>query len=171
MLLLVITIIGTFVGTVAAVEFKAWAPYVSRRLLRSAIARFSVDLPAATRERWTEEIEADLESLMDRPLAALVFALRLRLRGGRGLVAQLEREQAREVAAAATRAATEADDEGTQPRPAVPVVVENDTEMTVLRTLFERYMEEEETREVLVARHHPGSVARAWLRSRDGGDR
>jgi hypothetical protein len=52
------------------------------------------ELSTNLRERWTSEIEADLASFHDRPLSGFVFALRVRLKGGRDLAAELALQQA-----------------------------------------------------------------------------
>jgi hypothetical protein len=94
MSLLLITIFGTFAGTMLALEAKAWAPQVSARVLRVAVGRFPAELEEEVRSRWTEEIEADLASYDDRPLGGLLFVLRLLCRGGRELAAELALQQA-----------------------------------------------------------------------------
>jgi hypothetical protein len=93
MTLLVLTLIATFLGTLLAVEAKAWMPYLAARLVRATIARFPGGLDEETASRWREEIEADLASYEDRPFGSLLFALRLRRRGGKALAAELALEQ------------------------------------------------------------------------------
>jgi len=87
------TIVGTVIGTVLAIETKAWLPYLSRRLLRRALAGMPGALEDRLRARWSEEIEADLAQFDDRPLGGLLLALRLLAKGGRGLAAELALEQ------------------------------------------------------------------------------
>jgi hypothetical protein len=87
--LLAIAIVGTFVGGLLVLEANAWLPYSSSRLLGRTLARLPEGLDAATRARWSEEIEADLASYEDRPLGGLLFALRVRRRGARDLAAEL----------------------------------------------------------------------------------
>jgi hypothetical protein len=106
MALLAVSIIGTFIGTVLAVEAKAWAPHLSARLLRATIDRFPQGIDEEMRGRWSEEIEADLASYADRPLGGLIFALRLRRRGGKALAAELALQ-----AALDSGAGTPADDD------------------------------------------------------------
>jgi hypothetical protein len=89
MALLTLTIVGTFAGTMLALEAKAWAPYVSARLLAAAIDRFPDGLDSGMRRRWGEELEADLAGYGDRPLGGLVFAIGVWRRGGKGLAAEL----------------------------------------------------------------------------------
>lgn len=103
----VVTLIATVVGTVLAFEAQAWAPYVTRRLLRKAFARFPGDLPAGTRARWMEEIEADANGFDDRPLGGLAFAFRLWRRGGRELSGELALRQVREARVPASSEATD----------------------------------------------------------------
>jgi len=86
--LLVLTL-ATLLGTLFALEAKAWLPRVSRRLIASAVARFPAELDAAARDRWSREIEADLGAFDDRPLGGFVFALRVRSKGGRDLAGEL----------------------------------------------------------------------------------
>ena len=106
--LLLITVIATVIGTLLAIEAKAWMPYLSARILRGAIARFPEALARETRERWAEEIEADLAAYGDRPLGGLAFALRLRRRGGRRLAGELALAETVEAKPAAA-------DDGDQP--------------------------------------------------------
>ncbi|MFP5388410.1 MAG: hypothetical protein ACLGG5_03830, partial [Thermoleophilia bacterium] len=87
--LLLITIIGTALGTLLALEAKSWMPYLSARLVRSTVDGMPPELDGEMRSRWREEIEGDLSSYLERPLAGLLFALRLRRRGGRRLAAEL----------------------------------------------------------------------------------
>lgn len=47
------------------------------------------DLPEALTDRWVKELEGDLTSFEDRRIAGLLFSLRLRLKGGPDLAAQL----------------------------------------------------------------------------------
>jgi hypothetical protein len=89
MWLLLITILGTAIGTMLAVEAKSWMPYLSARLVRSTLDGMPADLDGEMLSRWREEIEGDLNSYLDRPLAGLLFSLRLRRRGGRRLAAEL----------------------------------------------------------------------------------
>jgi hypothetical protein len=83
------TLVATIVGTAFALEAQAWAPHLSRRLLRATFGGFPPQLPAQLRDRWIEEIEADAASFEDRPLGGLAFSLRLWRRGGRALAAEL----------------------------------------------------------------------------------
>lgn len=77
------------VGGVLAVEFTAWVTHGSAWLVARTVSCLPEQLDDSTRERWSEEIEADFAELADRPLAGLMFALRLRLRGARRLAAAL----------------------------------------------------------------------------------
>lgn len=87
--LLALTILGTVIGTILAVEASAWMPHLGRRLVRSALSRFPDGLPAEVRARWAEEIEADFASFADRPWGGLVFAIGVRWRGARRLAVEL----------------------------------------------------------------------------------
>ncbi len=87
--LLALTILGTVIGTILAVEASAWMPYLGHRLIRSALSRFPEGLPAEVRARWAEEIEADFASFADRPWGGLVFAIGVRWKGARRLAAEL----------------------------------------------------------------------------------
>jgi hypothetical protein len=104
MVLLAITILGTFLGTVLAVEAKAWMPHLSACLVRATIARFPDGIDEDMRARWTEEIEADLAGYGDRPLGGILFGLRLRLKGGRELCAQLALQAALDAGSRASQA-------------------------------------------------------------------
>jgi hypothetical protein len=86
---MVVLTLATLLGTLFALEAKAWLPRVSRRLVASAVARFPAELDAADRDRWSREIEADLGAFDDRPLGGFVFALRVRFKGGRDLAGEL----------------------------------------------------------------------------------
>jgi len=86
---LLILTLATLLGTLLALEAKAWLPRLSRRLIAGAVARFPADLRAADRDRWRREIESDLAAFDDRPLGGLAFALRVRFKGGRDLAAEL----------------------------------------------------------------------------------
>jgi hypothetical protein len=135
MVLLGVTILGTFVGTLTAVEAKAWLPTISARLLRATVAHFPTELPTETRARWIEEIEADLGSLADRPFGGVLFALRLRLKGGRDLAAQLALDQAMGEMAPITL--PEADEPMARP----PVVDEAKSWRALLQILVERQVD------------------------------
>lgn len=110
----VVTLIATVVGTVLAFEAQAWAPHVTRRLLRKAFAQFPGDLPADMRARWTEEIEADVAGFDDRPLGGLAFAFRLWRRGGPELAGELA---LRQVSGAKAAAQSQASSEAPAPQP------------------------------------------------------
>lgn len=92
--LLLITVIGTVVGTFLAIEAKAWMPYLSGKLVRFTLNRMPDELPDQSRSRWEEEIEGDLASYADRPLGGLVFAVNIARKGGRRLAAELVLQQA-----------------------------------------------------------------------------
>jgi hypothetical protein len=89
LVLFAVTVVATVVGTVLALEAQAWAPYVSRHLVRLVVARLRAEMPSHLRERWVEEIEADAASFADRPLGGLIFSLRLWRKGGRDLAGEL----------------------------------------------------------------------------------
>lgn len=91
--LLAYTIVGTVIGTLLAIEAKAWLPYLSAGLVRSTLRKMPDALDHEFRSRWSEEIESDLASYDDRPLGGFLFALRLRRRGGKRLAAELALEQ------------------------------------------------------------------------------
>jgi hypothetical protein len=84
-----VTIVGTIIGTILAVEARCWMPHVSFWLVRVTLAKLPDGLDGQIRSRWSEEIESDLASFDDRPLGGLLFALRLWRRGGRRLGAEL----------------------------------------------------------------------------------
>jgi hypothetical protein len=88
--LLALTVIGTVVGTIVAVEASAWMPHLSRRVLRSALSRLPQDLPPEVRVRWIEEIEADFACFADRPWGGLAFALGVRRKGAKRLATELK---------------------------------------------------------------------------------
>lgn len=88
--LLALTVIGTVLGSIVAVEASAWMPHLSRRILRSALSRLPADLPPEVRTRWIEEIQADFACFADRPVGGLVFALGVRRKGARRLAAELK---------------------------------------------------------------------------------
>lgn len=103
-----VTVVATVAGTVLALEAQAWAPYLSRYLLRQAMARLQADVPNSLRDRWVEEIEADAASFGDRPLGGLVFCVRLWRKGGRELAGELAlREAYASQSQAASPASTE----------------------------------------------------------------
>lgn len=87
--LLLITIIGTVIGTLLASEAKAWLPRLSLRLLRHTLSGLPRELPAESKRRWVEEIEADLLDYEARPLGGFAFAFRVYRRGARDLAAEL----------------------------------------------------------------------------------
>jgi len=87
--LLVLTLAGTLIGTVLAVEAVAWLPYVSRALVAMALDEFPEDLSEDKTARWAKEIKADLASLEDRPIGGLYFAVGVCLKGGKRLAAEL----------------------------------------------------------------------------------
>lgn len=92
--LLAYTIVGTVIGTLLAIEAKAWLPYISASIVRSVLGKMPEPLDDQLRSRWSEEIEADLTQYDDRPLGGFLFALRLRRRGGKRLAEELALEQA-----------------------------------------------------------------------------
>ncbi len=75
---LIIAIVGTALGSLLTREASAVLSLISRALLDRALRRLLQRWPREARDRWREEIEADFESYADRPLASLVFALRVR---------------------------------------------------------------------------------------------
>lgn len=75
---LVVAIVGTALGSLLGRESSAVLSLVSRALLDRALRRLLRRWPPEARDRWREEIEADFEAYSERPLASLVFALRLR---------------------------------------------------------------------------------------------
>jgi hypothetical protein len=75
---LVVAIVGTALGSLLARESSAVLSLVSRALLDRGLRRLLRRWPREARDRWREEIEADFEAYSERPLASLVFALRLR---------------------------------------------------------------------------------------------
>lgn len=92
------TIIGTLIGTVIAMvlvsEGGVLLARLNRRIVRRVLSRLPQELPEHLRRRWSEEIEADLESLFKQPLHGLCFALRLQRQGARRLAAELVLEVA-----------------------------------------------------------------------------
>ncbi len=90
---LLYTIIGTLIGTVIATvlvsEGGACLTRLNRRSVRGVLSRLPKELPEDLRRRWSEEIEADLESFSRQPLRGLWFALGLRRQGARRLAAEL----------------------------------------------------------------------------------
>jgi hypothetical protein len=75
---LVVAILGTALGSLLGRESSAVLSLLSRGLLDQGLRRLLRRWPPEARERWREEIEADFETYSERPLASLVFALRLR---------------------------------------------------------------------------------------------
>jgi len=75
---LVVAIVGTVLGSLLARESSAVLSLVSRALLDRALRRLLRRWPPEAHDRWREEIEADFEAYSERPLASLVFAVRLR---------------------------------------------------------------------------------------------
>jgi hypothetical protein len=73
------------IGAIVSDEAKGWLPYLGRRLLRSAVRR----LPARESSRWAEEWAGEFAAKLDRPVTALVFALRVRLHA-RATAAELQ---------------------------------------------------------------------------------
>lgn len=71
----VVLVLVPLVGALAHDEVTGWLPYAGRALLRSAARR----LPADQRPRWEEEWLAEHEARADRPVTALMFAVRVRL--------------------------------------------------------------------------------------------
>jgi hypothetical protein len=54
-------------------EVRGWLPHLSRKLVSAAVWR----MPPEHRARYREEWEADLATFNDRPITALIFALRV----------------------------------------------------------------------------------------------
>ncbi len=75
---LIVAIVGTALGSLLARESSAVLSLMSRALLDRGLRRLLRHWPREARDRWREEIEADFEAYSERPLASLVFALRLR---------------------------------------------------------------------------------------------
>lgn len=82
MLVLILLILGALVTGVARSlitdEIRAWLPHLSRALVRHAAQRLSPE----HRDRWQEEVLADLESFDDRPLTGFAHAVRVWLSKG-----------------------------------------------------------------------------------------
>ncbi|HEY3491372.1 MAG TPA: hypothetical protein VGK43_00370, partial [Solirubrobacterales bacterium] len=91
-MILLVTVIATVVGTILALEAWAWVPHLSSQLLRRTIDSLSEGLPPDQSARWAEEVEADFETYQSRRIGGLVFAVRFRLSGGRGLLEELSSE-------------------------------------------------------------------------------
>ena len=91
---LLVTILGTIVGTVLAIEARAWLPHFSAWVLRKTLEGLPRKLDETLRKRWAKEIEADLASYQDRPVGGLIFAMRVRAKGARDLAAELALQQA-----------------------------------------------------------------------------
>jgi uncharacterized membrane protein YccC len=91
--ILLYTIIGTLIGTVIAMVFVSEGggalTRLNRRIVHRVLSQLPDELPEPLRQRWSEEIEADLESFSKQPLRGLWFALRLRQQGARRLAAEL----------------------------------------------------------------------------------
>lgn len=87
--LLAVSIVGTLVGAALVLGGRACTLWLSERLLRATLVCLPENLDAEVRARWSEEFEADLASYADRPISGLVFALRARQKGCRGLVPEL----------------------------------------------------------------------------------
>lgn len=68
-------------------------PYFGGRLVRATLAGLPQGLDGEVRLRWSEEIEGDHASYEDRPIGGLLYALRLRLRGGERLAKELAFQQ------------------------------------------------------------------------------
>ena len=75
---LLVAILGTAVGSLLARESSALLCGLSRALLDRGLRRMLRHWPGEERDRWREEIEYAFEAYSGRPLASLVFALRLR---------------------------------------------------------------------------------------------
>lgn len=75
---LVVAIVGTALGSLLARESSAAVSLLSRALLDRGLQRLLRRWPREDRDRWREEIEADFRTYSERPLAGLVFAMRLR---------------------------------------------------------------------------------------------
>jgi hypothetical protein len=90
----VVLTVTTLLGSLLALEARAWLPHVSRRLISQATKQLPKALSVDLRQRWAAEIEADLASFQDRPLSGFVFALRVRAKGGRDLAAELALQHA-----------------------------------------------------------------------------
>lgn len=101
--ILLYTVIGTVIGTVIATtlvsEGGACLIRLNRRIVRRVLSQLPEELPEQLRCRWSEEIEADLESFSKQPLRSLWFALTLQRRGARRLAAELLLEIALSVPA------------------------------------------------------------------------
>jgi hypothetical protein len=75
---LIVAVLGTVLGGLLARESSAWLIQLSRAVLDRGLRRLLQQWQGAARDRWQEEIEADFNTYSDRPLASLIFALRLR---------------------------------------------------------------------------------------------
>jgi hypothetical protein len=75
---LIVAVVGTALGSLLARESSAVLSLISQALLDRGLRRLLRHWPHEARDRWREEIEADFEAYSERPLASLVFALRLR---------------------------------------------------------------------------------------------
>jgi hypothetical protein len=107
------------VGSILAFEARAWMPHLSRWLVAQAIRRLPGDLKIELRQRWAEEIRADLVAFDDRPVGGLIFALRVRLKGGRDLAAELALQQALQSEEDVAAEETKQQVEGSRAQPVV----------------------------------------------------
>jgi hypothetical protein len=90
---LIVLTVATLLGTLLALEAKAWMPHLGRWLVARAIARFPSEIDPSVRQRWEQEIRVDFAEFSDRPLGGLLFASRVLLKGGRDLAAELALEE------------------------------------------------------------------------------
>lgn len=139
--LVLITIVATVVGTLVALEAKAWMPYLSRRLLRATFADFPDGLDEPLVARWSEEIEGDLYRYGDRPLGGLIFALRLRLKGGRDLAAELALQAALESGSKEIEA-REPEPEPVLPKRILKLELDFGASSAILHQILLRYLKE-----------------------------
>jgi hypothetical protein len=134
--------ITTLLGSILALEARAWLPHLSRRLVSRAMKKFPRELPLHLRKRWTEEIEADLASFHDRPLSGLVFAFRVWLKGGRDLAAELALQQAMATGQADPEVGDEEEGEALSVTALALLKASFDTSLVVLLQLLESSLKE-----------------------------
>lgn len=107
--LLLYTILGTLIGTVIAMvlisEGGASIVRLSSRIVDHVLSEMPDELPEQLRQRWSEEIRADLATFSREPLGGLRFALKLRRQGGKRLAAELVLQTVLSAQAARVRGA------------------------------------------------------------------
>jgi len=127
-------LVGVAVAILAS-EAKAWLSHLSAWMLERALAKLPDGLPDEVRERWENEIRADLCRYDDRPFGGLVFVIGLRRKGIKRLAADLALQEAIAPPAGSPEEDSEGESDKVKPVGSKPMVTEGKDQIFSWRDL------------------------------------